>query len=557
MELSTRNGVSPQHNLTIMAKSDIEPQVDQIDNIDTHAQDLNEVHGRAIQQQEHNRTYWQTLRQDPKLLFWIGVMLWILVVRGFENQASGTLISITRFKQQFGELQDGEYYIATKWQSALNGGPQVTGILGSWIGAYVSDAFGFKIALLGAGLINVASIGIEFGSTSISMFFAGKMVNYFAIGAFSNLCTAYVADIAPLAIRSSVIGFCNLSQCIGPFICAIMANSTVKWTDDWAWKSLVCAQWGFAGVGLIGQIFMPESPVHLVKVGKYEAARKALGRLYTHATDADGHLEKIRLTLEEAETLKTSGTYMACFKGTNLRRSMIAILVFMAQPMSGLSFVSNYGPLMYQYLGVSDEKSFEITIGAQILSISGSIVSFLVADFVGRRPMFISGCAGISTLLICMAISGCFTNETAATASVGFLTMFNFFYNAGVGSIAYTLAGEVPTSVLRSKTLAITLSLDHAVNTMWSFVTPYIINPDYANLRAKVGFIFGAFMAVFVLLAWLYVPETRRRTYEELDELFMNRVPTRQFRKYKTLAERRAAEAYAIEKKTVEHEEQV
>jgi hypothetical protein len=50
--------------------------------------DSKELHGRAIQQQEHNCGYLETLRQDPWLLFWIGVMLWTLIVRGFENQSS-------------------------------------------------------------------------------------------------------------------------------------------------------------------------------------------------------------------------------------------------------------------------------------------------------------------------------------------------------------------------------------------------------------------------------------------------------------------------------------
>lgn len=127
--------------------------------------------------------------------------------------------------------------------------------------------------------------------------------------------------------------------------------------------------------------------------------------------------------------------------------------------------------------------------------------------------------------------------------------MYNFVFNAGVGSNVYAIAGEVPTSILRTKTLAIAISVEQAIYTMWSFVSPYIFNPGYGDLKAKIGFVFGAFMLGYIALAWFFVPETRRRTYEELDELFMNKVPTRQFRKYQTVAERRAAEAYSVEHK--------
>ncbi|KAJ5661362.1 general substrate transporter [Penicillium longicatenatum] len=507
-----------------------------------------ELHGRAIQQQEHNRGYLETLRKDPWLLFWIGVMLWTLIVRGFENQSSGSVISIPDFKERFGRLEDGQYFIDTKWQSAMSGGSNAAAIVGSWAASYFADKFGVKPVTLVAATINIASVAIEFSTTSIGMFFGGKMLNFVAIGAFLNICTAYVADISPLAIRSSVIGFCNLSQCIGPFISAIMSYYTSQWDNPWSWKSLICAQWGFAAVALIGQIFMPESPVYLVRMGKLPEARKILGRLYSDLHDAEGHLERIKLTLDEAETQKNA-SYAECFRGTNLRRTLIAILVFLSEPMSGLGFVSNYGALMYQYLGINDRQSFLIQIGAQILSMSGAIISFLISDMVGRRPMFLAGCIGLTTLLLCMGIAGSINTSASTMAAVGFYTMYNFFYNAGVGSNVYTIAGEVPTSILRTKTLAIALSISAAVNTMWSFVAPYMFNPGYGNLKAKIGFVYGAFMLIFAALAWLFVPETRCRTYEELDELFMNRVPTRQFRHYTTVAERRAAEAYTATEK--------
>ncbi|KAG7112557.1 General alpha-glucoside permease like protein [Verticillium longisporum] len=424
-----------------------------------------QVHGRAIQQQEHNRTWGQTLCKDPRLLFWIGVMLWTLIVRGFESGASGALISIPVFRRRFGVLIKGTYFISTKWQSIISGAPNGAAIVGAWGASYLADRYGSKPLILLAAVINIAS-----------------MFNFLAIGALLNLCTAYIADIAPLAIRASAIGFCNLSQCIGPFIAAIMSNYTAKWDTDWSWKALVAAQWGFAAVALVGQIFMPESPVYLVRMGKMTAAQKSLERMYSDPQDAKGHLHRISLTLEEAE-LSNTGSYIDCFRGTNLRRTLICIMVFLSEPMAGLGFVGSYGALMYQYLGISDQKSFEIRIGAEVLSMSGATIAFLMADWWGRRPMYLLGCISICILMLCMAISGSFDTTAAVTES------------------------------------------------------------------AKIGFVFGAFMFIFAILAYFFVPETRRRTYEELDELFMKKVPTRQFRKYVTVAEQRAAEAYAVQEK--------
>jgi hypothetical protein len=64
---------------------------------------------------------------------------------------------------------------------------------------------------------------------------------------------------------------------------------------------------------------------------------------------------------------------------------------------------------------------------------------------------------------------------------------------------------------------------------------PYMINPDQANMRGKLGFFFGGLS--LISLAWSYfrVPETMGRTYEELDLMFEKGVKTREFKNYKIL----------------------
>lgn len=304
---------------------------------------INVFRGRSTAGRAHALSYWQTLRKDPKLLFWIGVMIWTLITRGFENQSSGSIISIPDFKKRFG-VQDatGQYFVETTWQSALNGGANGAAIIGAFLASYTADIFGVKPVILAFAVLNLASVGIEFGTVNIGMFLAGKLLNFVAIGAFLNLCTAYVADVSPLAIRASCIGFCNLAQCIGPFISAIMSNSTSTWNNTWSWKALIVAQWGFCGVSFVALWFLPESPTFLVRTKQLDRARKSLERLYTDPLDAEGHLELTQATIAAAET-QAEVSYMECFRGTNLRRTLIAILVFQSEAFSGLGFIGNYG----------------------------------------------------------------------------------------------------------------------------------------------------------------------------------------------------------------------
>ena len=69
---------------------------------------------------------------------------------------------------------------------------------------------------------------------------------------------------------------------------------------------------------------------------------------------------------------------------------------------------------------------------------------------------------------------------------------------------------------------------------------PYMFNPNAGNLQGKVAFVFGATSVATCVYTFFYHPETKGRSFEEIDELFIKRVPARQFASYVTEAEVRA-----------------
>jgi MFS transporter, SP family, general alpha glucoside:H+ symporter len=523
--------------------------------------DRAEIDARATQQDEHITTKFEACKRNPKIVGWIALMVWTLVIVGFDNSASGQVLSIPQFRKNFGYLYEGEYLLDAKWQSAISGGPTAMNVIGIVCSSWLADRIGKKPVIAAALVLSTTAIGVEFGCKSLQMFFAGKMMNGIALGTFNGLCVAYVAEVSPLSIRAVATGCCNLAQTIGPFIGSIMGNFVGTWTTEWSYKSLFVAQWGFAIFALVAQPFMPESPWFYLKHGHEDKARKSLQRLYSNDEDAENHLKVLKITLEEANTLNSAGgSYIDCFKGTNRRRTLIAVLVFATHPFSGVSFISSYGAFIYQLIGIKTAESFHISVGAQVLSMSGTLVSFLIVDRFGRRPLLIGGVTSMSLILLLSASTGTATqNPHARLACVAFLTMFNFFYNGGIGAIAYTIASEIPTAVLRTKTFALAIAFYQSMNTMWTFVLPYIINPGEADLGARVGFIFFGFTLICLTLVIIFVPEISNRTYEEMDELFANKVPAWKFKSYVTAAQERAKMAYNVREKTeaIEHVEQV
>jgi SP family general alpha glucoside:H+ symporter-like MFS transporter len=97
----------------------------------------------------------------------------------------------------------------------------------------------------------------------------------------------------------------------------------------------------------------------------------------------------------------------------------------------------------------------------------------------------------------------------------------------------------VATTTTTTFTITTTLAV---IQCMWNFVLPYIFNPDQANLGAKTAFIFGGLSILCCIYLYFHHPESRGRSYEELDEMFIKGLGAREFDTYVTDAEIRARE---------------
>lgn len=86
----------------------------------------------------------------------------------------------------------------------------------------------------------------------------------------------------------------------------------------------------------------------------------------------------------------------------------------------------------------------------------------------------------------------------------------------GWGGGPYVIGAEVPTGALREKTASIGTSL----NVFWAWLTNFVLPYMLAAMTFKVGYIFGGISILACLYTFLYLPETRGKSLEEMDWLF-------------------------------------
>ena len=207
------------------------------------------------------------------------------------------------------------------------------------------------------------------------------------------------------------------------------------------------------------------------------------------------------------------------------------------QALSGITFAASYSTYYMQLAGFTNAMSFKLQIVQQVISLVGTVMSWYLVDRVGRRALTFWGLFVLTIILFVMAGLAVVGTVPALKGAISMILLYCWWYNVTIGATAYTILCETSTSRLRVKTIAIGLALQNAINTMWSFVLPYLFNPDKLNLGGRLGFIFGGLSVICLVYLWFYQPETAGRTYEELDEMFYKKVAARKFKTHRTDAQ--------------------
>lgn len=128
-------------------------------------------------------------------------------------------------------------------------------------------------------------------------------------------------------------------------------------------------------------------------------------------------------------------------------------------------------------------------------------------------------------------------NTNAVWAMASLMDIWTFIYQMTVGPICFVIISEISATRMREKTIAISTAVQSAANIVTTVVMPYLFNTEEANLGGKTGFIFGAISIMCFIWCFFRLPESKGRTFEELDILFQRRIPARKFKDYDLVAE--------------------
>lgn len=235
------------------------------------------------------------------------------------------------------------------------------------------------------------------------------------------------------------------------------------------------------------------------------------------------------------QELEAGTTYWDCFKKVNIRRTEIAVGVYCIQVISG-TYLVGYATYFFEQAGLPVNKAFHMSIGFLALGFVGTLLSWVLLVRFGRRKIYNTGLTLLMVLLLIIGILDCVPGYKSKPgviwAQSSLMLVWNFCYDFSVGPVCFVILCEVSATKVRSKTIAFATAVQALLGIVMTVAIPYLINPDQADLRGKIGFFFGGLSALGLAWSYFRIPETRGRTYEELDIMFSRGVRTRQFKDY-------------------------
>jgi MFS transporter, SP family, general alpha glucoside:H+ symporter len=158
---------------------------------------------------------------------------------------------------------------------------------------------------------------------------------------------------------------------------------------------------------------------------------------------------------------------------------------------------------------------------------------WLIASF-GRRTIYNYGLC-ILTILVLMVgvldvVPGYESRTSIRWAQSSMMVIYNFFYDLTIGPVCFVIICEASSAKLRGKTIAISTAINALINVACAVGIPYAINPDQGNLRGKLAFVFLGVTLPCIVWCFLALPETKGRTFRELDMMFASKLPASQFK---------------------------
>jgi len=268
---------------------------------------------------------------------------------------------------------------------------------------------------------------------------------------------------------------------------------------------------------------MPQSPRWLVMAGRGYEAKAVLEQIREDDPELiDAELDEISESIVEEP-----GGWRDLLNPVVKAALLVGVGLAILQQVSGINTVIYFAPTIVGYTGVdSASASILASVAVGVVNVGMTIVAIRLLDRVGRRPLLLWGSLLMAVALSILALvfilgAG---STTGSLVAVGSLMLYVGAFAVSLGPIFWLLNSEIYPLRVRSKAAA--------VGTMTNWFFNFLVSLTFLLLidglgRSGAFFFYAAICVLTFFFCLRFVPETKGKHLEEIQEIFAERAGSR------------------------------
>lgn len=412
--------------------------------------------------------------------------------------------------------------------SLAHGATISSALIGCIIGGMISGLLASKLGrkrtlMLAAVLFFLSALGSGFpealffkrGEPTMGllyMFNFYRIIGGIGVGLASAVVPMYIGEVAPADIRGRLVSINQFAIIFGMLVVyfvnwGIAQGKTIEFINETGWRWMFVSEAIPAAIFGLLLFFVPETPRYLALTNRDSKALEILTKI-NGIQQAKLIMKDIKKSVEAAsEKLLAYGKIVI----------IIGVLLSVFQQFVGINVALYYAPRIFESMGAAKDASMLQTVVMGLINVIFTVVAILTVDKYGRKPLLMIGSIGMAVGMF--AIGGLAFMHVIGISTLIFIVIYTASFMMSWGPICWVLISEIFPNKIRGRAIAIAVAAQWAAN--------YFISSTYPAMMEFSGgwtySFYGIMSVLSFVFVWKMVPETKGKTLEEMEELWLKK----------------------------------
>ena len=426
------------------------------------------------------------------------------VIYGYDlSNIAGALLFIT-----------SEFKLSTHQQELVTTAVVIGQLVGAIGAGALANAIGRKRSMVLVAFTYAAFAVFSAFALTVPMLLIARLLLGLTIGVSIVVVPVFVAESAAAETRGRLLVAYQVATVAGIIIGYLTAYLLA---GSHNWRLML-------GLAAIPAVFvalmllrMPDTARWYLLKGRDDDAREALRQVDPGASNAaiTAELDEIRAALND----ESGGSFRDMVRPPYLRATIFVVALGFFIQITGINAVVYYSPRLFEAMGYTGNFALLVLPAlVQVAALIAVVVSLLLVDRMGRRPILLGGIAMmiIANVILIAVFMGGLTNHTLGFFGV---LLFTVGFTFGFGALVWVYAGESFPSQLRSLGSSAMLTSDLVAN---AIVGAFFLTMLNSLGGAGTFAVFGAFAVLAFGFVYRFAPETRGRQLEDIRHFWEN-----------------------------------